>query len=92
MNKEQNEYVAQLKLASNIIVKILKDTRDIQKNMNFYLNSKNEYIKNEYLEIKRQLASTILLVNNIKDSNDDELETSILIQEYKDKNEIYMFQ
>ncbi len=89
MNKEQNEYVAQLKLASNIIVKILKDTRDIQKNMNFYLNSKNEYIKNEYLEIKRQLASTILLVNNIKDSNDDELETSILIQEYKDKNEIY---
>ncbi len=31
MNKEQNEYVTQLKLASNIIVKILKDTRDIQK-------------------------------------------------------------
>jgi len=89
MNKEQNKYVAQLKLASNIIVKILKDTRDIQKNMNFYLNSKNEYIKKEYLEIKKQLALTILLVNNIKDSNSDELETSIVIQEQKDKNEIY---
>ncbi len=31
MNKNQTKYVAELKLASNIIVKILKDTRDIQK-------------------------------------------------------------
>jgi phosphate:Na+ symporter len=89
MNKEQNEYVAQLKLASNIIVKILKDTRDIQKNMNFYLNSKNEYIKKEYLEIKRELASTILLVNTVKDPTINELDTSIMIQEQKDITETF---
>ncbi len=35
MNKNQTKYVAELKLASNIIVKILKDTRDIQKKYRF---------------------------------------------------------
>jgi phosphate:Na+ symporter len=89
MTKEQHEYVAQLKIASNVIVKILKDTRDIQKNMNFYLNSKNEYIKKEYLEIKRELASTILLVNTVKDPTINELDTSIMIQEQKDITETF---
>ena len=85
MNKNQNEYVTQLKLASNIIIKILKDTRDIQKNMDFYLNSKNEYIKKEYLQIKRELATFILEVNKLKDTHPDEVETSTIIQINKDR-------
>lgn len=85
MNKEQNEYVSQLKIASSIIVKILKDTRDIQKNINFYLNSKNEVIKQEYLNIKQELATFIFEVNQLKDNDLDELETSTIIQVNKDK-------
>lgn len=84
MNKEQNGYVSQLKLASNIIVRILKDTRDIQQNMNFYINSKNEFIKEEYLQIKKELASYIFEVNQLKDKELDEIETSTLIQVNKD--------
>lgn len=85
MTKEQHEYVTQLKTASNVIVKILKDTRDIQKNMNFYLNSKNEYVKKEYLEIKRILISTIYCVNQLNTEVIDELETCTIIQMDKDK-------
>ncbi|WP_320034141.1 Na/Pi symporter [Halarcobacter sp.] len=85
MNKEQNEYVAQLKIASSIIVKVLKDTRDIQKNLNFYLNSKNEVIKQEYLNIKQELATFIFEVNQLKDNDLDEVETSTIIQVNKDK-------
>ncbi|QDF29146.1 Na/Pi cotransporter family protein [Halarcobacter anaerophilus] len=85
MNKEQNEYVTQLKLASNIIVKILKDTRDIQKNMNFYLNSRNEYIKQEYIQIRQELASFIFEVNQLNNEELDEVETSALIQSNKDR-------
>lgn len=85
LNKEQNEYVSQLKLSSNIIIKILKDTRDIQKNMNFYLNSKNEYIKQEYLGIRQELATFIFEVNQLNNDEIDEVETSALIQANKDK-------
>ncbi len=87
MNKEQLEYVTQLKLASNIIVKILKDTRDIQKNINFYLNNKNEYIRNEYLELKRVLTTFIFETNKLKTNYNDELEVSTAIQVDKDRLE-----
>ncbi len=84
MNQEQNKYVSDLKLSSNIIIKILKDTRDIQKNMNFYLNSKNEFIKKEYIDLKKELARIILIVNDLKDKDLDDLETSTQIQMEKD--------
>lgn len=84
MNQEQNKYVSDLKLSSNIIVKILKDTRDIQKNMNFYLSNKNEYIKKEYIDLKKELARIILTVNNLKDKDLDDVETSTQIQMEKD--------
>ncbi len=84
MNQEQNKYVSDLKLSSNIIVKILKDTRDIQKNMNFYLNSKNEFIKQEYVDLKKELARIILIVNDLKEKDLDDIETSTQIQMEKD--------
>lgn len=87
MNKNQLEYTTQLKLASNVIVKILRDTRDIQKNMDFYLNSKNEFIKKEYLELKKELITFIFEINQLKHNHDDELEVSTVIQVDKDRLE-----
>ena len=87
MNQNQMHFVAELKLSSNIIVKILKDTRDIQRNMNIYLNSKNEHIKEQYLYLKRELALNILRVNSLKDKNLDDVEISTQIQQYKDNIE-----
>lgn len=66
MNQEQSKYVTDLKIISNLIIKTLKDTRDIQKNVNFYLNSKNEYIKEEYRFIKEELVTFIFEVNELK--------------------------
>lgn len=82
MNENQMHYVSDLKLSSNIIVKILKDTRDIQKNMNIYLISKNEFIKEEYRNLKKELALNIFRVNQLKFI--DDIETSTQIQLYKD--------
>ncbi len=82
MNTNQMNYVSQLKLSSSIIIKILKDTRDIQKNMNIYLSGKNEYIKEEYKNLKRELLINIFRVSQLK--NIDDIETSTQIQFYKD--------
>lgn len=77
MTKEQIEFVGELKLSSSIIIKILKDTRDIQKNMNIYLYSENEYIKNEYLNIKEGFVSNIFEVNQLEDIDDIDTLTQI---------------
>ncbi len=84
MNSNQLFYVGQLRLASNIIVKILKDTRDIQKNMNAYIYSKNENIKQEYLALKKEFALNILRTNLLRNKDIDDIETSTQIQMYKD--------
>ncbi|NVJ52592.1 MAG: Na/Pi cotransporter family protein [Campylobacteraceae bacterium] len=85
MSQEQSKYVTDLKQISSIIIQTLKDTRDIQKNINFYLNSKNEHIKEEYRFIKKEIVTFIFEVNKLKkdfesDSVTDELEVSTQIQ------------
>jgi phosphate:Na+ symporter len=85
MNEEQVKYVSELKISSNIIVKILKDTRDIQKNMDFYLKSNNKYIQKEYLYLKKELATYIIEVNKLRDNRNDEVEVSTQIQINKDR-------
>lgn len=84
MNPNQLFYIGQLRLSSNIIIKILKDTRDIQKNMNAYLYSKNEDIKQEYLALKKEFALNILRTNLLRNKDIDDVETSTQIQMYKD--------
>ena len=88
MNQDQSRYVTDLKQASNLIIKTLKDTRDIQKNINFYLNSKNTYIKEEYRFIKEELVTFIFEVNQLKkdfDNNTDDIEVSTQLQIDKDR-------
>ena len=87
MNQNQMYYVSQLKLSSNIIIKILKDTRDIQKNMNIYTKNKNKYIQEEYKNLKKELALNILRINSLKDKNLDDIETSTQIEQFKDEIE-----
>lgn len=41
----QLKKVGDFKRCSKLIIEVLKDIRDIQRNVNFYLKSKNEYIK-----------------------------------------------
>ncbi|PLY11294.1 MAG: Na/Pi cotransporter family protein [Arcobacter sp.] len=87
MNEHQLFYIGQLRLSSNIIVKILKDTRDIQRNINIYLYSKNEYIRAEYISLKKELALNILRTNQLRNKDIDDVETSTQIQVYKDNLE-----
>lgn len=73
MTSSQQREVADIKRCAKLIVEVLKDTRDIQKNLNFYLKSRNEYIKEEYNLLREELAA-ILIDINLLDSQETELE------------------
>ena len=73
MTSFQQREVADIKKSAKLIIEVLKDTRDIQKNVNFYLKSKNDYIKQEYNLLREELA-TILVDLNILYNNENELE------------------
>ncbi|MDD3443494.1 MAG: Na/Pi symporter [Sulfurimonas denitrificans] len=82
MTSSQHVEAGDLKRSAKIIVEVLKDTRDIQKNLNFYLKSRNEYIKNEYNMLRKELAS-ILIDINIISSTEDTLERFVQLEMLK---------
>ena len=61
----QHKKVDELKRAAVLLVEVLRDTRDIQKNVNFYLKSKNEYIKEEYNILRKELAEMLIDINTL---------------------------
>lgn len=71
MNQENQNHVYELKLASRDIVEAMKNMRDLQKNIFYYANSKNSYIKEEYNNIRIQIAKTIDTIERLKEHVDD---------------------
>ncbi|MDN5106703.1 Na/Pi symporter [Aliarcobacter butzleri] len=57
--------IGDLKRSAALIIEVLKDTRDIQKNVNFYLKSKNEYIKEEYNILRKEIAEILIDINTL---------------------------
>jgi len=82
MSSLQQQKVGELKRSAKLIVEVLKDTRDIQKNLNFYLKSRNEYIKQEYNMLRKELAA-ILIDINILNSTSDEIDRLTQIEVLK---------
>ncbi|MCT7500139.1 Na/Pi symporter [Aliarcobacter cryaerophilus] len=78
----QHKKVDELKRAAVLIVEVLRDTRDIQKNVNFYLKSKNEYIKEEYNILRKELAEMLIDINTLSmlENDSDQLTQFELIK------------
>ncbi|MEA3513684.1 MAG: Na/Pi symporter [Campylobacterota bacterium] len=71
MSEEQMKRVYYYKVASKDIVEALKDARELQKNINIYLDSENEFIKKEYNFLRGKIAIILNKINNIRNQKDD---------------------
>ena len=78
----QHKKVDELKRAAVLLVEVLRDTRDIQRNVNFYLKSKNEYIKEEYNILRKELAEMLIDINTLSmlENDSDQLTQLELIK------------
>ncbi|RXJ97260.1 sodium:pantothenate symporter [Malaciobacter molluscorum] len=87
----QLKKVGDFKRCSKLIIEVLKDIRDIQRNVNFYLKSKNEYIKKEYNILREELATILIDINYLDNDELSEVEklTQIeMIKELLNKNDL----
>ncbi len=83
MNEDDQNRVYDLKLASREIVEALKSMRDLQKNIFYYSKSKNQYIKDEYDNLRVYIAKTIDTIEKVKE-HDDELDVISTIELLKE--------
>lgn len=70
MDKNFKDKTYDLKYAARELVEAVKDMRDLQKNIAFYMKSKNEHIKEAYDDLRLNIAKTIVAIEKLKDGDD----------------------
>jgi len=72
MSPENVEQLYKLKLACRDIVEAVKDTKHLQKNLKKYSNSPNKYIKEQYNQLKIDLAELLKDINKLSEITEQE--------------------
>lgn len=62
LSKEQNALISEIKVANRKMVHIIKDARELNKNVTIALNSDNEYLRNEYDGFRKKVAKVLRVI------------------------------
>ena len=79
MDEKDKDKAYDYKIASRNIVESIKDMRDLQKNIAFYIKSPNEYIKKEYNLLRTNIAQTIDTLEDLKSDDDLDIVTELVL-------------
>ena len=91
MNEEGNNRVYELKLTARYIIEMIKDIRELQKNLNRFTKSKNWFMIHEYNKLRQELVAIFRSIEEIRYSSEDatEIMTQIgVLREKANDNEI----
>lgn len=85
MDQEDNNKIYELKLTARDIIEMVKDVRELQKNLNYYSKSNNTVILDEYNELRSQLVTVLRSIQQIRDdeqiiASEEEILTRIEVQ------------
>ena len=95
MDQAGNNLIYELKLTARHIIEMVKDVRELQKNLNYYAKSHNSVIVGQYNELRAQLITVLRKIQEVRDYEGDgeEILTQIEVQKQSSKdNEIRMNQ
>ena len=71
MSEDEQRIVYELKVSCRDIAKIVKQTKELQKNLKIYLNSDNKAIKSEYKFLKKRIIQVLKTIDSNKNLDDD---------------------
>ncbi len=85
MDEEDNNKVYELKLTARNIVEMVKDIRELQKNLNYFIKIKNNYMINEYNKLRREIVTILRSIQQIRDTDFDSAEIMTELEVLKEK-------
>ncbi len=59
LSAESTQRFTRLKLANRNLVEVVKRIQGLHKNVSLYMNSENEYIKNEYYRLRKKVSAVL---------------------------------
>ena len=85
MDEEANNKVYKLKLTARNIIEMVKDIRELQRNLNRFTKSKNWFMLHEYNELRGELVTIFRSIEEIRHTKSDATEILTQIQTLKEK-------
>ncbi len=82
MDQEGNNEIYELKVTARKIIEMVKDVRELQKNLNYYSKSRNRQIIEQYNRLRAQLVTVLRKIQEVREYEGDEAEilTQIEVQ------------
>ena len=84
MDQEGNNEVYQLKLTARNIIEMVKDVRELQKNLNYYSKSNKTIIFEKYNKLRFQLINVLREIDQLREYEGDEEDILTQIEVQKD--------
>lgn len=87
MDEAGNEDVYQLKMTARNIIEMVKDVRELQKNLNYYAKSNNTVIFEKYNKLRFELVTVLRKIDEIRDipGDEEDILTQIEVQKETSK-------
>ena len=95
MDQVGNNQIYELKLTARHIIEMVKDVRELQKNLNYYAKSHNTVIVEQYNELRAELIAVLRKIEEVRayEGDEEEILTQIEVQKASSKeNEMKMNQ
>lgn len=84
MEQEDNNKIYDLKLAARNIIEMVKDVRELQRNLNYFTKNKNAQMIHEYDKLRAQLVMVLRSIQDLRDSDEDDEEILTKIEVQKE--------
>jgi phosphate:Na+ symporter len=84
MDQVGNNEVYELQLTARKIIEMIKDVRELQKNLNFYGKSNSTVIFEKYNKLRAELITVLRKIRQVRDNQDDEEDILTQIETQKD--------
>ena len=72
LNDEQSDTISDVKVANRKMVEIIRDVRELRKNVTTYLVSDNKYIKKEYDSFRKKVAKVLRVIYLFRKNDEKE--------------------
>ncbi len=86
MDEEGNQRVYELRLTARNIIEMVKDVRELQKNLNHYKKLKHNHMINEYNKLRADLITNLREIQIIRKFDGEESEILTQIEILKEKS------
>ncbi|RLD85263.1 MAG: Na/Pi cotransporter family protein [Bacteroidetes bacterium] len=70
LDEIQNSHIANIKIANRKMVEIIRDVRELNKNVSIYLNSNNEFISKEYDKFRKKVVKVLRIIYHFRKEGD----------------------